>query len=174
MKCPYCNREHDDGMAFCPITGRKLYVITQSRCYNKACSLNNYNLPSDYKVCSICGNGITSVSFWGKTPNDNHLPDLRLNSSNSSHCDVCGQMHINGSKICPIKVKPIEPYKVCAGCGSKIESPEYKFCSKCGSYIFENNFRQTSASILWDFTSGIFKVIITVPLVVFGILALPI
>lgn len=173
MKCPYCNKEHDNGMSFCPITGKKLYVITQRTCYNKACSLNRYNLPYDYKVCPICGGGITSVSYFGRTPHENRVPDLVLNIFNSSNCNVCGQMHINESKICPIKNKPIQQDKVCEKCGSRIISPEHKFCSKCGSDKFKNNFIQTPASEIWDFLKGIIKVIITVPLVVGGVLAFP-
>ena len=173
MKCPYCNQEHDNGMAFCPITGKKLYVIIQSLCYNKACPLNQYNLPSYYKVCPICGNGITSVSFWGKTPNENRMPDLELNNSNSSYCNVCGHMHINESKICPIKEKSIQPEKVCAKCGSRVISTEHKFCSNCGSDKFKYKFAQTNASAFWDFTKGFVKVVITIPLVFLGILALP-
>lgn len=173
MKCPYCNQKHDDKMSFCPITGRKLYYITQRTCYNKACFLNRYNLPYNYKVCPICGSKIASVSFWGKTPNEDRVPDLQLNSSNSSYCDVCGQIHIHESRKCPIKEKSIEPYKVCAKCGSKIISPEHKFCSKCGNDKFKNNFRQSSASLFWDLSKRISKVVITVSLVVFGILTLP-
>lgn len=173
MKCPYCNQEHDNEIAFCPITGGKLNVVIQRTCDKKACSLYRYNLPYDYKVCPICGSGITSVSFWGKTSNVDRMPDLIMNSSNSSYCDVCGHMHINESKICPIKEISIEQYKVCAKCGSRIISPEQKFCTKCGSGHFKNHFCQTSASEFWDFTKGIIKVVVTVPLVVCGVLALP-
>ena len=73
MKCPYCNKEHNNGMAFCPITGRKLYVITQRTCNNKACSLNRYDLPYNYNVCPICGSEITTVSFLRKNPNDDRV-----------------------------------------------------------------------------------------------------
>ena len=173
MKCPYCNQEHENEMAFCPITGKKLYVITQRTCHKKACSLNRYYLPKDYKVCPVCGGYISSDSFFGKTPNDGCVPDLELNDSNSSHCEECGQMHLNESKVCPIKGKSIRPEKVCAKCGNKIESPEHVFCSKCGSDTFKNNFTQTTASALWDFTKLLLKVIITIPSVLLGILTLP-
>lgn len=173
MKCPYCNKEHDYGVSFCPITGGKIYVITQRTCSNKACSLNGFNLPYDYKVCPICGSGITSASFFGKTPHENCSPNLALNHLNSSNCKVCGQLHINKSKICPIKNKPIQTEKVCAKCGSRITLPEHKFCSKCGSDKFKNNFIQTPASEFWDYTAVFFKVVVTIPLVVLGILALP-
>ena len=82
-------------------------------------------------------------------------------------------MHINESKNCPIKEKSIQPCKVCAKCGSRIISPEHKYCSKCGSDKFKNEFIQTSASEFWDLTKGIIKVVITVPLVVLGVLSLP-
>ena len=151
MKCPYCNKEHNSGMAFCPITGGKLYVITQRTCYNKACTLNKYNLPNDYKVCPVCGGGITSVSFFGKSPNEGCVSKLELNNSNSSYCNVCGQLHLNESKICPTKGKKIRPEKVCAKCGRKIISPEYVFAQTVEVIylnIISSKYRQVYFGIL--------------------------
>ena len=55
MKCPHCKREHEEGVRFCPFTGKKILTQMQS-CPNPTCVIyGKNNLPSDYQFCPVCG-----------------------------------------------------------------------------------------------------------------------
>lgn len=53
MKCPHCNKEHEEGMKYCPYTGEE--IIPTKSCPNPQCVNYGKNiLPNDYLFCPYC------------------------------------------------------------------------------------------------------------------------
>ena len=54
MQCPYCGNEHEDNLAFCPLTGKKIL-------FQGVCPKCGSSVEPDWQHCSICGESLSPI-----------------------------------------------------------------------------------------------------------------